>query len=61
MDIEFDKNNRLIYKGVKMDLTREQIYDLQINGIDAIYYVEDMYKKSKVYIRDKKIELILKK
>ena len=61
MDIEFDKNNRLIYKGVEMYLTREQICDLQINGIDPIYYVEEMYKKSTVYIRDYKIDLILGK
>ena len=50
MDIEFDKNNRLIYKGIKIDLTREQIYDLQSNGIDAMNYIQDMYKKSIVII-----------
>ena len=61
MDVEFDKHNKLIYKGIKFEITREQIFDLQNYGIDSMNYIEEMYKKSIVYIRDQKIDLILKK
>ena len=61
MDVEFDENDRLIYKGVKFETTKEQIYHLQDYGVDAMNYIEEMYKKSTIYIRDQKIDLILKK
>ena len=55
MDVEFDENGMLTYKGI----SQEQIFDLQNYGIDAINYIEEMYRNSIVYIRDHKIELIL--
>lgn len=61
MDVEFDENNELIYKGVKFGTTREQIFDLQNYGIDAMNYIEKMYNERIDVIRDKKIDLILKK
>jgi len=61
MDVEFDENGRLIYKGVKFETTLEEILDLQNYGIDAMNYIEEIYKTSTVYIRDMKIDLILRK
>lgn len=61
MDVEFDKNGMLTYKGVYMGISQEQIFDLQNYGIDAINYVEKMYSERIDVIRDKKIDLILKK
>jgi|JI10StandDraft_1071094.scaffolds.fasta_scaffold1789646_2 hypothetical protein len=59
MDVEFDKNGMLIYKGVYMGISQEQIFDLQNYVIDVMNYIEEMYSNSIVYIRDHKIELIL--
>ena len=61
MDVEFDENGMLTYKGVYIGISQEQIFDLQNYGIDAMNYVEEMYKNSTVYIRDHKIDLILRK
>lgn len=57
----FDKNNNIIYKGFKTGITREQMYNLQDNGIDVQNYLEEIYKLNLSYIRDKKIDLILSK
>ena len=59
--VEFDENNELIYKGVKFGTTKEQIFDLQNYGIDAMNYIEKMYNERIDVIRDKKIDLILGK
>lgn len=61
MDVEFDKDNRLIYKGIKFETTKEHIFDLQNYGIDAINYIEQIYNERIDVIRDKKIDLILGK
>jgi hypothetical protein len=61
MDVEFDENGMLTYKGVYIGISQEQIFDLQNYGIDAINYVEKMYNERIDVIRDKKIDLILKK
>jgi hypothetical protein len=59
--IEFDKNHNVVCEGITLPLTREQIMDMQSYGYDAQNVIEDFYRKSKAYIRDQKIDLILKK
>lgn len=61
MDVEFDENGILTYKGVYIGISQEQIFDLQNYGIDAINYIEQMYNERIDVIRDRKIDLILKK
>ncbi len=61
MKIEFDKNHNVVCEGITLPLTREQIMDMQSYGYDAQNVIEDFYRKSKAYIRDQKIDLILKK
>ena len=61
MKIEFDKNNYVVCEGITLPLTREQIMDMQSYGYDAQNVIEDFYRKSKAYIREQKIDLILKK
>jgi len=60
MDIEF-KDNELIYKGIPVGITREQIQDMQFYDMDPMYYIEKMYNESIFIIRDTKIVLILGK
>jgi hypothetical protein len=59
--IDFDKNGYVICEGITLPLTREQIMDMQSYGYDAQNVIEDFYRKSTAYIRDQKIDLILKK
>jgi hypothetical protein len=59
--IDFDKNGYVICEGITLPLTREQIMDMQSYGYDAQNVIEDFYRNSKAYVRDKKIDLILKK
>ena len=61
MKIEFDKNHYVVCEGITLPLTREQIMDMQSYGYDAQNVIEDFYRKSTAYVRDKKIDLILKK
>ena len=61
MYIKFDKDFKMIYKGVKLNITQEQIYDLQNQGLDPMYYIEKMYNERIDVIRDKKIDIILGK
>lgn len=61
MEVEFDENGMLTYKGVYIGISQEQIFDLQNYGIDAINYIEQMYNERIDVITDKKIDLILKK
>jgi hypothetical protein len=42
-------------------VTREQLQDLDMMSIDYSFYLEEMYKKSTVYLRDKKLNEILSK
>ena len=60
-DIEYDNKGILIYKGIELNLTREQIYELQDLGMDPMYYIEKMYNERIDVIRDKKIDIILGK
>jgi hypothetical protein len=59
--IEFDKNHNVVCEGITLPLTREQIMDLQMYGYDPQNTIEEFYRNSKSYIRDQKIDLILKK
>jgi hypothetical protein len=59
--IDFDKNGYVICEGVTLPLTREQIMDMQTYGYDPQNVIEDFYRKSTAYVRDQKIDLILKK
>jgi len=61
MSMKIDKNGYLIYKGIKLDITQQQIYEVQDLGMDPMYYIEKMYIERIDVIRDKKIDLILKK
>lgn len=61
MKIDFDKNGYVVCEGVTLPLTREQIMDMQSYGYDAQNVIEDFYRKSTAYVRDQKIDLILKK
>lgn len=62
MDIEFDENGIITYKGIYTGISREQMFDLQSNhAIDISNYLEKLYRESIVYIRDQKIDLILGK
>lgn len=61
MKIEFDKNHYVVCEGITLPLTREQIMDMQSYGYDAQSVIEDFYRKSTAYVRDQKIDLILKK
>lgn len=60
-DTKFDDKGRIVYKGIKLNITREQIYEVQDLGMDPMYYIEKMYNERIDVIRDKKIDLILKK
>ena len=57
MKVDFDKNGYLICEGITLPLTRENIMDLRY---DAQNVIEDFYRKSTAYVRDQKIDLILK-
>lgn len=61
MKIEFDKNHYVVCEGITLPLRREQIMDMQSYGYDAQNVIEDFYRSSKAYVRDQKIDLILKK
>jgi hypothetical protein len=58
--IEFDKNNYVVCEGITLSLTREQVMDLQMYGYDPQNTIEEFYRNSKAYIRDQKIDLLLK-
>ena len=60
MSVEFYKNGT-IYTGIYLDISREQIFDLQNYGLDPMYFIEKMYNERIDVIRDKKIKLILRK
>jgi hypothetical protein len=54
---------KLLYKGVDLGLTMETIQDLRINaGIEIDEkFVENLYNSQISVIRDKKLDIILKK
>lgn len=54
-------NFKVIYKDIETDITMEGFYDAIHQGIDIFSYLEEMYKKSTVYLRDKKLNELLSK
>lgn len=58
---EIDEDGYLVYKGIKLDITQKQIYEIQDLGMDPMYFIEKLYKENTIYIRDMKIDLILGK
>ena len=59
-DISFTSDGFFIYKGVKLQLTRENIQDYEIQTeLSAIEIIEWTYNNSISVIRDKKLEELL--
>jgi hypothetical protein len=58
-NIFFD-GEQLIYKGIKMNITRELIQDYKLwTGNDVMEMLEDIYLSNIVVVRDSKIDTIL--
>jgi len=58
-NIFFD-GEQLIYKGIKMNITRELIQDYKLwTGNDFMVMLEDIYLSNIVEVRDSKIDTIL--
>lgn len=57
-DIEYD-GLKVIYKGLDIGVTREQLQDLDMMSIDYSFYLEEMYKQTTVYLRDMKLTELL--
>lgn len=60
MEIDFDKNGYVTCNGYRLQLTREQVMDLQMYGYDPQNLIEEIYKKDIACIRDQKIDGLLK-
>lgn len=59
-DISFSTDGYVMYKGIVLSVTREQIFDYQSQtGLDGIMLVEWAYENNISVIRDKRIEEIL--
>jgi len=59
-EYQFDKDGLVVYKGVKLKLTRENIQDYRSQtGTNPIYLIEYQYRNSLQVIRDNKINKIL--
>jgi hypothetical protein len=57
--LEYD-NGALVYKGVKLHITAENIQDYKFQtGLDPIEWIENTYQNSLSVIRDNKINKIL--
>ena len=56
-----DKTGKVLYKGIDIGIHRETISDLHIGlGIEVSDdYIEELYSKNIIIIRDKKIDEIL--
>lgn len=59
--IEIDSNEYIICNGIKLNIQKNEIFDIQNQGYDPINFIETRYKKEIVRIRDIKISKILKK
>jgi hypothetical protein len=56
----FFDGEQLIYKGIKMNITREFIQDYKLwTGNDVMVMLEDIYLSNIVDVRDSKIDTIL--
>ena len=54
-------NNKILYKGIDIGISREILDDLNANGIVFNYLMaESMYKEALSLIRDNKIDNLLK-
>jgi hypothetical protein len=54
-------NNKILYKGIDIPISREILDDLNANGIVFNYLMaESMYKETLSLIRDNKIDNLLK-
>lgn len=61
MSYKIDNDGFVIYKGVKLSLTVEQLSDTRIiTGVSSEKIVENCYQREIVEIRDKKIDQIIK-
>ena len=61
MNWSIDNDGFVIYKGVKLSLTVEQLSDTRIiTGLPSEKIVEFCYQREIVEIRDKKIDEIIK-
>jgi hypothetical protein len=62
-DTIYFEGNQLIYKGIKMNITRETIQDYKLwtgNGnVHVMEWLEDIYLSNIVEVRDSKIDTIL--
>jgi hypothetical protein len=61
MSYRIDNDGFVIYKGIKLSLTVEQLSDTRIiTGISSEKLIEYQYKREIADIRDKKIDEIIK-
>lgn len=59
-DISFDQDGYIIFKGVKLKITRENISDYKLQtGMDVYEMVIWAYNNSIQVVRDRKIDEIL--
>ena len=60
-DVTFTSRHEIVYKGVNLGITRENIQDYEFQtGFDAKEMILDLYRNSIPVLRDKKLEEILK-
>jgi hypothetical protein len=57
-DVEFI-DFKVLYKGIDTNLTLIEYNNLIYQRIDIHHYLEEIYKQSTIYLRDKKIDEIL--
>ena len=59
-NITYNEQHQVIYKGINLGITRENITDYQFQtGHDPVEMVENLYKQSLPVVRDKKLNQIL--
>lgn len=59
-NITYNEKHQVIYKGVNLGITRENITDYKFQtGFDPVEWVESLYNSSISVIRDEKINQIL--
>lgn len=60
--IEISEDGRIVYKGVYLDITRENIIDYQFQtGMDPTEWIEHLYNNSVSVKRDETLKKIFKK
>jgi len=59
-NITYNEQYQVIYKGINLGITRENITDYQFQtGFDPVEMVENLYKQSLPVVRDEKLKQIL--